>query len=708
MVTDGCGLVGSILTDPIVAVPMSDLSTISMNLSVGATFFENTGIIGSPTDSYTKPVRTEDLVCPTWGLADASDGSATTIGPPYYPLIHPPSELINLDPSWGHCTHFAENWLSDGPYMFKLYDPPKALTPVAEMGPSTTSADPITPTPPSDAKTTAQSSARPADNVSPNIPESTAKHSPIDPIHSISNLPDPPASFDPGKGSNEVPSINRPTPLGGLSASPTIGSGNQKTTQGLGAIIYSAFGVPSSVKKSVGNVAISTLELPTSHVASLVFSIGGSTITANPSSAISIAGTTIWPGKPAADIAGTSVFTDPSGLVVGTSIVLVQSAAPDSVVNAAGQKMTISDPSAVAVGRTTLRVGGGPVTVEHTVLSLGPSGKLMMSSEQAPKSDPTTIDISQASNIVSTGSNSIASPGDSNAMASSPVIFTVAGNRFTASLSEFSIDGTVVSAGGSGITLSGTPISLAPSGHLIIGSSTAVLRSQSIYNVAGQTFTSNPSTFSIGSTTLSAGGAGIIMSGTPISLGSSGNLVIGNSTAFLPQSPPVEPFSTFTVDGQKFTGNPSALVVDGNTLLAGGVGVIVSGTPISLGSSGNLVIESNTVMVSPSPTDGPSSTFTVDGRTFTGNASALLVNGYTLLAGGTGATISGTPISLEPSGNLHVGSSEIPLATNGSSGKGEVQTFTGAQGKPTVRGTRALLGALAFIIGIVEGTMMWC
>ena len=279
--------------------------------------------------------------------------------------------------------------------------------------------------------------------------------------------------------------VPRPIP-NDLSLSPSGGNSDQHTAQGLGGLIYSAFNAPKSAKDPNSNGAISTVQLSTSHSARLVFTVGGSITTANPSSAISFGRTVISAGGPAVDIAGTLLSIDPSGLKIGTSIVPVQSAASDfTVVSAAGQVINIFDPSAITVGGTTLSVGGDPVTLEHTILSLAPSGQLMIKPEKGHNGITADTAPSEASNVVSQGSSSIADIGGYYAMTAAPAIFTVAGKAFTANPSAFSIDGTILSMGGAGITISGTPVNLASSGHLIIGSSTEVLLSPSIFTFAG-------------------------------------------------------------------------------------------------------------------------------------------------------------------------------------------------------------------------------
>lgn len=712
-------MVGSVYTNPTVAVPMGCLSTILLNISIGATFTNRNFDRGFANflSSYTKAVRTEDLICPTWGLANNLNlGEAATVGSPFNPIIHPPSELINLDPAWRQCTRFVETANVGGAYIYEVFDPPRALSSVAGITPPSTSADQIT-LPPIGAIQATQNPAKPAISIQPILPEITPKPSTFDPQQSVFAPPKSSRSADPGRQplsdfgrfpttaaaasvakafqttssvssettvlqalehSGSVSSSDRPLSalpknqapseytkhgigatiyniLGGKPNGPFTTSNDptalsdgaerdSKTTQGFGEISSSAFDAEKPEKTPENDGISSTVLLSTFHPPKPTFVVEGSSLIVDPSSAISIVGTTIFAGGSGVNIPETSVSIGPSAIMVEGSIVPVQSAALDStVVSAASQAATINDPSTVAVGGTTLSIGGDPVTLAHTIISLAPSGKLMIKPEEGHDGDLAGIFVSETSNLVSQGSSSIANIGGYNAMTATPAVFTVAGKDFTANPSAFSIDGTMLSAGGAGIIISGTSISLASSGHLIIGSNTATLLSQTIFKVAGQKFTANPSAFSMDSTTLSIGGAGITISGTPISLGPSGKLMVGSST----------------------------------------------------------------VTLSPPPTNAPPlSTFTIDGQTYIGNASELSLDGNTLLAGGTGLTISGTPISLEASGSLRVGSSDIPLATNGSLGQGRPEEFTGAQKRPAIPSAIVLLGAMVLVIGIIE-VAMW-
>ena len=87
-----------------------------------------------------------------------------------------------------------------------------------------------------------------------------------------------------------------------------------------------------------------------------------------------------------------------------------------------------------------------------------------------------------------------------------------------------------------------------------------------------------------------------------------------------------------------------------------------------------------------SPSSNPA-ILTVGGQTFTAAPSGFVVAGTAVVPGGPVVTISGTPVSLDPKGTLHVGSSAIPLATGGGVGV----PFRGGQGRVRVPAVLGLL-----------------
>lgn len=584
-------------------------------------------------------------------------------------------DMFTLDPTWSSlCTGI---YIPFGDVStFALFDPPIALTPaplllptpVARPTPAPAPADPtsipeqVKPTkeaakpvslpndPAAPAKTGDPGKNTPAQSPniaspdpagSANVPGSSdapsnnegepASDPPPDPpsdpkAPSVEGDPSSSSAPDPTPGGSQEPPTDPKVPIVPL-AQPV--EDPQRQAQGLGAIIYNAFG-----KTGPEPDGSSTLLPPQS-----VFAAGAQTFTAHPTG-FQVNGAAVAPGGTAQIVDGTIISLDTSGvLAIGSSTVSLGSPLATPVLAVAGQTFT-PNPSAFPIAGTIVTAGGPAVTVGGTAISLDHSGALAIGS--------TTI--------------SLATPS-SNPFATEA--FTVAGQTFTPNPSAFSIAGTTISADGPAATIGGTIISLGQQGALKIGSSTINLPTLSdsfpskAYTVAGQIFTPNPTAFSIDGTTISAGGPAVTVDGTVISLGQSGALAIGSSTINLPTSLYGSIGQVYTVAGQLFTPNPSAFSIAGTTISAGGPAATFDGTVISLGQSGALTIGSSTIDL-PTPFSFGQA-YTVAGQIFTPNPSAFSIAGTTISAGGAAATVDGTVVSLEPSGTLVIGSSTIPL-----------------------------------------------
>ena len=175
--------------------------------------------------------------------------------------------------------------------------------------------------------------------------------------------------------------------------------------------------------------------------------------------------------------------------------------------------------------------------------------------------------------------------------------------------------------------------------------------------VGSQTIGIGPSSVVVvGTQTLSPGGPAITVDGTPVSLAPSATaIVIGGTTSKLPQAvtTAAAPPPVLTIGSTTLTANAATqfLVAPGQTLTPGGA-VTVSGTVISLAPSASfLVIGGSTQLL---PTATPAVTvapeIVVGGTTFTGNSGSSFVIGGQTLAPGSVITVSGTTISLNPSG----------------------------------------------------------
>lgn len=110
-----------------------------------------------------------------------------------------------------------------------------------------------------------------------------------------------------------------------------------------------------------------------------------------------------------------------------------------------------------------------------------------------------------------------------------------------------------------------------------------------------------------------------------------------------------------TTLGQTITPNPSRMVVAGTTLLPGGSPLTLSDTLVSLDTSGQLHIGSSII-----PTV-PQSVFTVGSKTFTANPAGFTIGSTSLTPSGPAETVDGTTISLDRAGHLQIGSSTLTL-----------------------------------------------
>ena len=345
-------------------------------------------------------------------------------------------------------------------------------------------------------------------------------------------------------------------------------------------------------------------------------------------------GAVISAGGPTAVVSGTTYSVLPSNqglLVNGASTMALPPlpSAPQSIFSVAGQIFTAA-PAGFSIAGTIISPGGQAVTISGTAISLNSFSQLQIGSS--------TIGLAQSPETVG------------------PAVFTVAGQTFTAAPTGFPIAGFSLTPGGSPVYLSGTLVSLDASSHLQIGSTTVNLgintasATQSVFVVAGQTFTAEPAGFAIAGTTLTPGGSAITISGTPVSLAPGGTLAIGSSTISLPSQ------TAFTVGGQIFIAEPTGFAVAGTTLTPGGPAITISGTPVSLAPGGTLAIGGATIAL-------PSQTiFTVGGQTFTAEPTGFAI-ASTSISPGQAVTISGTIVSLGPSGTLVVGSTTMSLPT---------------------------------------------
>lgn len=245
--------------------------------------------------------------------------------------------------------------------------------------------------------------------------------------------------------------------------------------------------------------------------------------------------------------------------------------------------------------------------------------------------------------------------------------------------------------------------------ELVAGSSTVKIpsgSSNSVFTAAGHAFTPQPdSGVIVVGNTLSVNGPAVTVSGTALSLLSSG-LVIGSQTFTVP-TPSIDPKTSaststaFTMGGHTVTPlGDSSVIVQGATLSVGGPATTISGIGLSLASSA-LVIGTQVFAVptpAPNPKTSPSNAFTMGGHIVTPlGDSSVIVQGATLSINGPATTISGTALSLAPSGVV-IGSQLFAVPTSALGTSRDIVVIDGTTltaGSPvvTIAGTPISLAA---------------
>lgn len=726
-VHDLCTTIDPILTNPVMAFSPGELSTWKPPsaseggdyFAVGNTYFDpNAGNFDDHVGTFA-PLAIKDLANPTWGLGisgTSDDGNViTTIGPPWLPLISPPMEAFSLDPAWQLlCTGLLTDPMNIN--SLALFDPPIALTPgpglvpapvipVAaptplpapnhadtttvpgkQAAPSAAAAEPAnSPTDPADPPARTGDPGR--DGPSPSVAKADPARPgspPGDPAATPTNKSYPPStpeapaggSEDPSNGQDDLsakskglkPDATQTVPADlkrPASPAPQQVDGSQPLTQGLGAIIYNAFGKAGHQNGEITN-EVKTITLPVAGVQKV--SIGGGQILSIDSSGLILEGKKYSVGGPAVTLSNNVYTIIPSN--GDDSLIKRPSSSPDTLV-IAGQTVA-PNPTALIIAGSRVLPSGSIFTISNTPISLDPSGILVI------------------------GSSSFSLPRQS--------VFTVGTQTFTANPTGFTFNGATISPGAAAQTVDGTVLSLGYSGALAIGTSTYSLPTPSSndpaispFIIAGQTFTPNPSAFSIAGTMILAGGSPITLAGTIISLGQSGALVIGSSTVLLPTpTSTLLAITPITLAGQIFTPNPSAFSIAGTTISAGGPAVTIAGTIISLRPSGTLIVGSSTISLLAPQTNSPTLS-DIDGLSFQAQSSFAIVDGMTISPGAPGIMVDGESVSLEAGGaTLDVGTGRFALPTGSVNKSAVALAFEGGQGKGV---EVSLMVLLSFIIG---------
>jgi hypothetical protein len=528
------------------------------------------------------------------------------LGEGYKPMISPPPEIVSLDPTWGGC-------VVD---IFEGKDPPRALTPVAALTPGTTTESAkAEPTPPSPSSMPLPVASSTQYTTSAAKAESTHSVEPSGTPYLASSQD--PASLQKSKQPSELSQSNDPaqTPI----SSTIAGNPGLETTTGP---------LPHQSTNSLARTdpPVSTnidSQQPAASIANTDLTDVPSTYSTQPAFTTAIGGLSTKLNDPSHVVGSQAepLTSEVSTIVVGSvSLAIGGLAGPQSAVESLQSShdptmsisKSLSTPESVGPGlgseTSTIAVGGLILAVGPTAptdsISTGGSVSQSSNSYQVASKDP-----SVAVESPTQAAQGVFYPvGTSNiktpAAASPSPMSSLAGGVLSGS--------TTLVAASPAIAGSGNPVSQGIDG-IVTGAQTLGPEVIALVAGAGHSSTTGPSldghTTSGGSgvnlvdgETLSMGAPALTISGTPISLGS-GGLVIGSQTYTGGIGPLIQASagSSGSIVHHVITANPTGFSIAGTTLLPGSPGIHLSGTPVSLNPSGRLVVGTSTFGAMPGP-----------------------------------------------------------------------------------------------------------
>lgn len=616
--TDMCGFRGNNITSTMLAFAPGELSTVQGHLWGGGV-----------QQQKTKVFDFADLPCPPFDVM-YDDWYKPAPGEPYRPLIALPEKVRDLDPWWSACTDA---------FYFTGLDPPRTLQKAGAM---------VTP-------------ASPAANTDPTVTPDPAQPVPNLPVKTDAGQPAK-ATSDPSENNNLVPppqtvpssngGASDPSPVNGVPSSPTLKEADPQQGE--------------SSKAPDGSPAVDPGTNNNAHPPAPSQNNGG-----DPQQGTDPKANDPEPNDSGSKGSGSnesasngSGSNDPDSNDSGSKDSGSSgsgskgSGSNESGSNGSGSKGSGSNGSGSNDSPADLQSGHGQQVSDPKKVSMDQqsqlNGALAPASTSASSSDPNAAKAnsntesqlgSQNPNLAPqppTNGRASSQSGNSNGgtgtnqpslSEASPVLdipgaltLTQAPNDHNAYL----VAGSTLLPGSPAAVISGTSYSLASSGALVVGTSTILLATAGA--VAAQiaapgalwagnvpfTPLSGGSAI-VGSSTLSLSGPAITSSGSVLSL-ASGGLVVGSSTytfarpasntAASMTTQEVPIITALVVAGQSFTANPSAFSINGTTINAGGPGVTLNGTPVSLDVSGNLVVGTSTVALE-STSNGPAATSVV-------------------------------------------------------------------------------------------------
>lgn len=344
-----------------------------------------------------------------------------------------------------------------------------------------------------------------------------------------------------------------------------------------------------SASIAVVNGVTETLVFSPTITPAPVLSVDGQAFTAT-SGTFVIDGQTLTPGG-VFTVDGTVISLSPSATIavvngVTTTLAYAPMITSPPTLTIAGEVYTATSGSFVIDGQTL--TPGGVLTVDGTVVSLGPSATIaVINGITSTLAYPPTI--------------------------TSPPTLTIAGQVYTATSGTFVI-GTQTLTPGAILTISGTTVSLGPSASFAIVNgvistlvSPPTITAPPFLTIGNTVYTATVNgagtTYVIAGQTLTPGGA-ITVDGTRISLAASATALVvnGRTTSLSPATAVITLPPLLTIGPSTYTALPgggTTFVIAGQTLTPGGV-IVVDGTTISLSPGATaLVVNGRTTALFP-------------------------------------------------------------------------------------------------------------
>lgn len=677
-VTDLCGTIGKSIASAV--VPVSDLSTVSYDLPSGAVLTD--AIVSAK--SYTKPLLTQDLACPTWGISGnwnprpegspliipggvalnipdpAAPGATsvavisevqdeTHVGAPWYPIIVLPHEVLSLDPLWKSCVGRLIN------PSFPIFDPPHALEAETVLAPSTAPAQvqaEVTGGPSSNGGLTSEQlpvltgagglSSGGGDNLLVNVGGDTGgggggdalikvpasalvANSPLalaPPVPTATVQQPPPNSAAPVGGSNNAPAAIPASPLADSLSPQTPASANAPAANAPAANAPAA-------NAPVANAPVANAPAPSPAAAnqgfmqSLSAALAVSTVDVIPvEAANSPAANQPATNQPASNppTANPPLANTPVQNVANSPAQNVP-AANAPIANAPAANGPATNPPAAAAP-VPLNVGGQQVQQQGSTLVVG--GQSI-----APGSAAAV-----AGHQVVNDGNNVVVDGSSQAIVPNPTppapLPSVGGQQIQQEGSNLVVAGQTIAPGSSGTV----------AGHSVVNDGNNV-----VVDGSSQAFQATP--------------APVLVAGS-----SGGSAVAGGvAPAFQGALPAAAAAPLPTVGGQPVQQQGSNLVVAGQTI-APGASVNVAGHQVA-NNGDAVVVDGSSQALSPAAiTPAPvAPAVTIGGTPYTADSAGnFVVNGQTLNSDNP-ITVSGTPVSILPgSSAIAIGSETQPIS----------------------------------------------